>query len=294
VSRPGDLTTRLGVAAVGIPVVLGALVLDGWILGGLMALTALIGASEFYGMRRLSGERPFREIGALGAAAAVLIATGSPTVDAFAIPALGLLLGLYAASFAVALRLRWPGGSPIGAASTTVSGVLYVGVPLAFVPILRALPVTRGAGDPETILPAMGFILLPLLVTWANDSAAYFVGHAVGRNKLFPSLSPGKTWEGAVGGVAGSIAAAVTCAAWFLDELPVLTVTLEEAAVIGAVIGIVAQVGDLVESALKREAGVKDSGRVFPGHGGVLDRVDSLIWTFPFTWLMLELLGVIP
>ncbi len=293
-SRPGDLATRLGVAAIGIPIVLGALVVDGWVLGGLMAVTALIGAAEFYGMRRRSGERPFREIGAVGAGAAVLIATGAPTVDAFAIPALGLLLGLYAASFAVALHLRWPGGSPIGAASTTVSGVLYVGVPLAFVPILRALPETRGAGAPEELLAAMGFILLPLLVTWANDSAAYFVGHAVGRTKLFPSLSPGKTWEGAAGGLVGSIAAAMTCAVWFLDELPVLAVSPAEAALIGAVIGVVAQVGDLVESALKREAGVKDSGRVFPGHGGVLDRVDSLIWTFPFTWLMLELLGVIP
>jgi phosphatidate cytidylyltransferase len=294
VSRPRDLTTRLGVAVVGIPIVLGALVLDGWILGGLMALTALIGATEFYGLRRLSGEHPFRELGAGGAGGAVLIATGAPTVDAFAIPALGLLLGLYAASFAAALHLRWPGGSPIGAASTTVSGVLYVGVPLAFVPILRALPATRGGGVPEMIMPAMGFILLPLLVTWANDSAAYFVGHAVGRRKLFPSLSPGKTWEGAIGGVVGSIAAAVTCSIWFLDELPVLAVSPAEAALIGAVIGVVAQVGDLVESALKREAGVKDSGRVFPGHGGVLDRVDSLIWTFPFTWLMLEILGVIP
>lgn len=281
-------------AALGIPVVLGALVLDGWTLGVLMALMALIGAAEFYGMRRLTGERPFRELGALGAGGAVLIATAAPTVDAFAIPALGLLLGLYALSFAVALVLRWPGGSPIGAASTTVSGVLYVGVPLAFVPILRALPSTRGAGTPDEILPAMGFILLPLLVTWANDSAAYFVGHAFGRTKLSPTLSPGKTWEGAIGGVVGSVAAAVTCSVWFLDELPVLAVTPAEAALIGAVIGVVAQVGDLVESALKREAGVKDSGRVFPGHGGVLDRVDSLIWTFPFTWLMLQLLGVLP
>lgn len=293
-SRPGDLFARLGVAVLGIPVILGALVIDGWTLGGVMAIVALIGAAEFYTMRGLSGEQPFRAVGALGAAGAVLIATGAPTVDAFAIPALGLLLGLYALSFAVALPLRWPGGSPIGAASTTVSGVLYVGVPMAFVPILRGLPATRGGGVPDEILPAMGFILLPLLVTWANDSAAYFVGNAIGRTKLSPALSPGKTWEGAIGGLFGSVVAAFTCAIWFLDELPVLTVTPQQAALIGLVIGIVAQVGDLVESALKREAGVKDSGRLFPGHGGMLDRVDSLIWTFPFTWLMLEALGVLP
>jgi len=289
-----DLPRRLGVAILGIPVVLGALVLDGWTLGVMMAVVATVGAAEFYNMRRHAGERPFAQFGAVGAGAAVLVATAHPVVSDFATFALGLLLGMYAMSFAAALPLRWPGGSPIGAASTTVSGILYVGVPLAFVPILRGLPATRGAGTPEEIMPAMGFILLPLLVTWANDSAAYFSGNAFGRHRLSPTLSPGKTWEGAVGGVVGSVAAAVTCSFWFLGELPVLQVTPLQAALIGAVIGVVAQVGDIVESALKREAGVKDSGWVFPGHGGMLDRVDSLIWTFPFTWLMLELLGVLP
>jgi len=294
VSGLRDLPRRLGVAVVGIPVVLGALVLDGWILGGMMAIAAVVGASEFYNLRRHAGETPFVPLGAVGAGGAVLLATAYPLVDDFSTFALGLLLGMYAVSFAAALPLRWPGGSPIGSASTTVSGVLYVGVPLAFVPILRALPETRGAGAPEEVLPAMGFVLLPLLVTWANDSAAYFTGNAFGRHRLSPTLSPGKTWEGAVGGVAGAVAAAVTCAVWFLDELPILSVEPWEAAVIGGVIGVVAQVGDIVESALKREADVKDSGWVFPGHGGMLDRVDSLIWTFPFTWLMLQLLGVLP
>jgi len=289
-----DLPRRLGVAILGIPVVLGALVLGGWVLGVMMGITATIGAAEFYNMRRHAGEKPFAQLGALGAGGAVLLATAYPIVDDFSTFALGLLLGMYALSFAAALPLRWPGGSPIGAASTTVSGVLYVGVPLAFVPILRTLPETRGGGMPEEMMPAMGFILLPLLVTWANDSAAYFTGNALGKHRLSPTLSPGKTWEGAIGGVVGSVAAAVTCSIWFLDELPVLAVTPLQAALIGAVIGIVAQVGDLVESALKREAGVKDSGWVFPGHGGMLDRVDSLIWTFPFTWLMLEALGVLP
>lgn len=292
--RPGDLAARLAVAVVGIPVVLGALVVNGWILGVLMAVAAAIGALEFYAMRRLVGEEPFSLLGALGAAGAVLIAAGASTVAGFAIPALGLLLGMYAASFAFALRLRWPGGSPIGSASTTVSGVLYVGVPLAFVPILRGLPANRGAGTPEDILAAMGFVLLPLLVTWAGDSGAYFVGHAVGRTRLSPTLSPGKTWEGSAGGMVAAVAAAVTCSYWFLQDLPVLAVSPAQAAIVGAVIGVVSQVGDLVESALKREAGVKDSGKVFPGHGGMLDRVDSLIWTFPFTWLTLELLQVLP
>lgn len=289
-----DLPRRLGVVVLGMPVVLGSLVLGGWILGVVMAIVATIGAAEFYNLRRHAGEKPFAQLGALGAGGAVLLATAFPVVEDFSTFSMGLLLGMYALCFAAALPLRWPGGSPIGAASTTVSGILYVGVPLAFVPILRTLPETRGGGTPEEIMPAMGFVLLPLLVTWANDSAAYFTGNALGKHRLSPTLSPGKTWEGAIGGVVGSVAASVTATLWFLDELPSLVVTPLEAALIGAVIGIVAQVGDLVESALKREAGVKDSGWVFPGHGGMLDRVDSLIWTFPFTWLMLELLGVLP
>lgn len=224
----------------------------------------------------------------------MLLGSAHPTVDEFSTYALGLLLVMYALSLASALRLRWPGGSPIGAASTTVSGILYVGVPLAFVPILRRLPETRGGGTPDDVMAAMGFVLLPLLVTWANDSAAYFTGRALGRHRLAPALSPGKTREGALGGVVGAVAAAVVCSYWFLDALPVLSVTPGQAALIGAMIGIAAQVGDLAESAMKREADVKDSGKIFPGHGGMLDRVDSLIWTFPITWLMLELLGVLP
>lgn len=289
-----DLQRRLGVAVLGIPAVLGALILGGWVLGAAMAAAAAIGAVEFYKLRIYSGEKPFVALGALGAGGAVLLGSAHPTVDEFSTYALGLLLVMYALSLASALRLRWPGGSPIGAASTTVSGILYVGVPLAFVPILRRLPETRGGGTPDDVMAAMGFVLLPLLVTWANDSAAYFTGRALGRHRLAPALSPGKTREGALGGVVGAVAAAVVCSYWFLDALPVLSVTPGQAALIGAMIGIAAQVGDLAESAMKREADVKDSGKIFPGHGGMLDRVDSLIWTFPITWLMLELLGVLP
>ncbi|MDT8367718.1 MAG: phosphatidate cytidylyltransferase [Longimicrobiales bacterium] len=292
-SRPGDLVTRLGVVVLGIPVVLGALFLGGWVLGAMMATVAFVGALEFYKLRAMSGESPIAALGAPGAAAAVLLATAFPAVADFGGLALGLLLGLYAIGFVVALLLRWPADSPVGAASTTVSGVLYVGIPLAFVPILRSLPELRSDAIAEGVLPGMGFILLPLLVTWANDSAAYFTGHAFGRTRLAPSLSPGKTWEGAIGGLLGAAAAAVASSLWFLNEIPDLAVAPVQAALIGVGIGMAAQVGDLVESALKREAGAKDSGRVFPGHGGVLDRVDSLIWSFPFTWLMLEFVGVL-
>ncbi len=292
--RPGDLAARLGVAVIGVPIVLGSLVLSGWTLGIVMALTAGLGTREFYRIARHRGQTPFDALGILGSAASCLLATALPTVNGFAPPALGLLLGLYAASFALAIFRRWPDGSPMGSAATTISGVLYVGVPLAFVPILRALPETRGAGMPDEILSAMGFVLLPLLVTWAGDTAAYFVGHGVGRTKLAPAISPGKTLEGGVGGLVGAVAASMGITVWLLSDFTLIQISLVQAAWIGLVIGVVGQLGDLVESALKREAGVKDSGGIFPGHGGMLDRLDSLLWTFPVTWFLLEISGVLP
>jgi len=119
-------------------------------------------------------------------------------------------------------------------------------------------------------------IFFLFLVTWANDTAAYYVGTLLGRHPMAPVISPRKTWEGAVGGLLGSVAAAFACRAWFLDSL-----SLNETVWLGLMIGLAAPLGDLCESALKRSASVKDSGRFIPGHGGMLDRVDSLIFTTP-------------
>ena len=119
-------------------------------------------------------------------------------------------------------------------------------------------------------------IFFLFLVTWANDTAAYYVGTLLGRHPMAPVISPRKTWEGAVGGLLGSVAAAFACRAWFLDSL-----SLSETVGLGLMIGLAAPLGDLCESALKRSASVKDSGRLIPGHGGMLDRVDSLIFTTP-------------
>lgn len=119
-------------------------------------------------------------------------------------------------------------------------------------------------------------IFFLFLVTWANDTAAYYVGTLLGRHPLAPAISPKKTWEGAVGGLLGSVSAAFACRAWFMDSL-----SLNETAWLGLMIGLAAPLGDLCESALKRSASVKESGRIIPGHGGMLDRVDSLIFTTP-------------
>jgi phosphatidate cytidylyltransferase len=119
-------------------------------------------------------------------------------------------------------------------------------------------------------------IFFLFLVTWANDTGAYYVGTFWGRHPLAPRISPRKTWEGAIGGLLGSVLAALACQAWFLDSL-----STGEALGAGVLIGLAAPLGDLAESILKRSADVKDSGSILPGHGGLLDRIDSLIFTTP-------------
>lgn len=284
---------RLAVALVGIPVIFGGLWAGGWIMGGLVGLAAFLGAREFYALARLRGDLPFGFLGAVAAAGMVLAATATPSFVVFAPRALLILLILTAAVLALSIFLRWPGGSPLGALSSTVAGVLYVGVPLAFIPLLRALPDAVPGVPSQGFFAPMAFVLLPLLTTWAGDTAAYFVGHAVGRRKLAPAISPGKTVEGSLGGVVGAVGGAMLVAHLWLTEIPILTVSLSMAALLGVILAVGTQLGDLVESALKREAGVKDSGRLLPGHGGMLDRLDALLWAFPITWIVLALIWAV-
>lgn len=126
-------------------------------------------------------------------------------------------------------------------------------------------------------------LLAVLVLVWVADSAAYFVGRAFGRRKLAPSISPGKTWEGAAGGVVGALAYAIICATLIEGRswVPYLAAA--------ALLAVFSIVGDLFESAAKRQAGVKDSGTLLPGHGGILDRIDSAVSTLPLAALLLPL-----
>jgi phosphatidate cytidylyltransferase len=163
--------------------------------------------------------------------------------------------------------------------SSTVLGALLLGGTLSYAVFLRYLPVP-GAGAEEPRLVGAALVAFPLLLTWTSDSGAYFGGRAFGRRKLMPSVSPGKTVAGAVAGVFCSVAAGALLG-WLLFGRLAPGLGIVEAAIGGALISVVAQVGDLAESLLKREAKVKDSGTLFPGHGGLLDRVDSLLFAIP-------------
>lgn len=289
--KPGELSRRVAVAILGIPAILAALYFGGWVLGGMFALFAAVGASEFYRMVEARGGRPYAAIGVPLAAAVVLLATATPRFDEVAGPILALLLFSGLLLLGQSVWRRWPEGHPLDDTASTLLGVLYTGGALAFVPLLRALPDSLGVTtDPWR---ASAFVLLPLLTTWAGDSAAYFVGNAIGRTRLAPHASPGKTVEGALAGLVGSVVAAALVALWGPAQFGSAALTIPTALAVGAVLGAGAQVGDLAESVLKRDAGVKDSGSLLPGHGGALDRLDSLLFAFPLAWLLLGVPGVL-
>lgn len=289
--KPGELPRRVAVAVVGIPLVLGALYAGGWVLGALIAAAAALGAREFFDLARARGAQPYGLAGVVGSAGLVLLATAAPRLQEAAAPMLAGLVSLGLVLFGLSIWRRWPEGRPLADTATTLAGVLYTGGALAFVPFLRALPETLGVEtDPWR---ASAFVLLPLLTTWVGDSAAFFVGNAVGRTKLAPHASPGKTVEGGVAGLAGAVLAGGLVAWWGPAGFGPAALGVPAAMVVGGLLGAGAQVGDLAESVLKREAGVKDSGALLPGHGGALDRLDALLFAFPLAWVLLNLPGVL-
>jgi phosphatidate cytidylyltransferase len=230
-----------------------------------VAIGILLAQYEYY---RFHFPVPYSPSMGLGLALGLLVTAG------FAVP--GLLTEPATITFIVAAILL----SHVLAGRELKSGLLDTAV-IAFgifyvAWLLGHLILIRQFADGSFLI----FFLF--LVTWANDTAAYYVGTFLGRHQMAPRISPKKTWEGAVGGLLGSVAAAFACRAWFLDSL-----SAADAAALGLLAGIAAPLGDLCESMLKRSAGVKDSGGIIPGHGGLLDRVDSLIFTTPVLYYYL-------
>ena len=258
-----------------VAVFVGAVLGSQWSFGALLLLILVGGQTEFYKLARETGLSPQRWMGL--AVGVLLFALNFIVFRQFsrsvtdeaggAVLYLLLYIGLLLPTLFVCELFR---------RSATLLGVLYVAVPLS---LLLYVPVLAGDGvwRPETVL-------CYIFIIWANDVFAYLVGMTFGRHRLCERLSPKKSWEGFFGGLAGAVATGLA-AAYALDANYWVWGGL---ALVASLSGVA---GDLVESMFKREAGVKDSGQVIPGHGGVLDRFDALLLSAPYVFLYLLLVG---
>ena len=253
--------SRILISAAGIPLVLWLVYLGGWPLFGLALFAALLALHELYWMTRTL--RPVVLAGYLGAIGALLGAELGGADWALA--------GLFAT---LALAFVFKGAVSAASVGVTLLGVAWVAIGLAYVLLLRDI-------DEHGVLA----VYTVILAVWAGDAAAYFIGLLFGRHKLAPTVSPGKTWEGLAAGTLAAIG--VTFIALYKQGF----LSIPESLVLGAVIAIVAPLGDLFESALKRDADVKDSGRLLGGHGGILDRLDALLFAWAAAYYVVAAFG---
>lgn len=277
------MKTRILTALVALPVLIASIVLPSYFPRQswanlffiiLAALAIIAGLYEFYLLSKKLELKADAQIGYLGAAAlfiSFLFDAPSKFPDLLL---LTIVLFIIAVLATQTFRFQADFSKMLAGVSVTILGVLYVAFLGGFLAAMRV-----GFGD--SIVQNLSTKLLGFffLVIMGSDVGAYFAGRALGKHKLAPKISPGKTWEGAVGGILASMAFAALATVWFFPELP-YRVSLPLAIVMAAV-GIF---GDLAESALKRGAGAKDAANILPGHGGLLDRLDSLLFNAPILY----------
>lgn len=261
-----NLGRRVASAIVGVPLVLLAIWLGhGWFLAGMVVL-AVLSVAEF---QRMAGLRLRSPLGVLSLALAGVFMANAWQGGGYTLPVL-----------TVALLLSLPLGLAQGRASMGLPWALSLVSLLYPAWLLGYFLLLRGASQGRE------WVLLAVLATFAVDTVAYFVGRAWGRHKMVPSISPGKSWEGTVAGlVAGTVAVLILARLLRLEVAPAPALGL------GLALGVAAVVGDLAESGLKRSFQVKDAGRIIPGHGGLLDRLDSLLFTIVVVYYYRAWLG---
>lgn len=308
-----NLTLRILTAIVAIPIIL-ILCIAGKIWFFLfVALVSAVTLSEFYSLARAKGARPMTGAGifcgllinlsfyhARLQPAAVRLAESAGIAIPFPSQAQLLLIILILVVACLSLiELFRNEGSPVLNLSVTLFGLMYISlffgtligirelfVPLDF-PMLRFFGGASSIADPDAIDRVYrwgGYTVITVFaMIWICDSAAFHVGSAIGRHKLFPRVSPNKSWEGAAAGFLSAIACAIAAKHLVLEYL-----TTGSAVVLGTLVGVFGQLGDLIESLLKRDAGIKDSSTLIPGHGGAFDRFDSLLLVAPLVYLYLD------
>lgn len=266
-------------ALVGIPLVL-LIILSGhpWFTT-VTLVVALVGLFEFYGLYTAVGNKPFRLVGTIWVAIIIL----GPQVTS--LPVIIIFLLTLITAFTLSLFINFSKGSFVNSRATprkckrflvdffhTTTGVIYLGIPLSLLTSLR-----YGAEGLE-------WVVLIILGVFMTDTTSLFVGKLIGRHRMAPRISPHKTWEGAIGGLLLGISFTIPLTLWLEVSNNPLWIVL-----FSIVLAISAQIGDLLESILKRSAGVKDTGSVIPGHGGMLDRLDSIVFATVVVYPLIRL-----
>jgi phosphatidate cytidylyltransferase len=289
--------TRVATALVLIPLVIAIVLLTPtWVVAASTAAVTILALREYFALGDAIGQRAYRVWTSFCALILIFfqlieaVGTGMRDGGSILIPNVAidphthsLLLGRFSPIHAlflfvlgvtcITLWTKRPLVETLPAAGISSSGLLLVAFPLSFAVRLHGMTYSGPL-----------FLLFALAITWAADTTAYFVGRAIGKHPLAPHISPKKTWEGSAGSMIGSLLVAYGFSYWI--KIPLMHLLIM--AVLGNIAG---QMGDLLESAYKRSAGVKDSGGLLPGHGGVLDRIDALILCFPVIWYYLVLVN---
>ncbi len=259
-----SLVSRLLVAAVLLPAVIGVVYLGGWWLFALGFVGGLIALHELYAMGK--DLRPLVLAGYVGFGLALL----GLELGGFEWMVAGILATLVVSFVLYGLSdIRTSATTSFG---VTLLGVVWIGAGIGFLLLVRAWP-------------EHGFwaLMAVLFTIFASDTAAYFTGRAFGRHKMSPSISPGKTWEGLAGGLVAAVITSFLVLYKDRDEF----LSIPEMLLFGFVVAVAGVLGDLFESSVKRDLGVKDSGRLLGGHGGMLDRLDALLWAGPTAYFVI-------
>lgn len=267
----GNTSTRVIVSIIAIPLIIG-----GSLVGGIPFLIftlgiALISFWEFSEMVKKKEAYPNFVLGSL-VIVSIILNVYFKFLEFY-------VLFLFASIIILISELFRNKASAIINVAVTFLGILYLGLFSSSILLIREI-----FSESELLYSEGGYLIISIMIAiWICDSAAFFIGSAFGKHKLFPRVSPNKSWEGAIAGFVFAIVSMIAAKAIFLDIL-----TLTDSIIIGTIVGTVGQIGDLVESLVKRDAGVKDSSAIIPGHGGIFDRFDSLLFTAPVVYIYLH------
>ncbi|HUQ18697.1 MAG TPA: phosphatidate cytidylyltransferase [Gemmatimonadaceae bacterium] len=273
-----ELTRRVIFSVIAAPVTVALVYFGNWVLTAFLGAIAATAAWEAFRMARAGGANPMARSGIVLAALIPLVVHAhylgifTLSIPAGAVVFLGLLASV--------LWLRAVADRPFVAVAITVFGILYAAM-ITFIYPLRYHPYAIGAGAGTAL------VMFPVLAVWGTDTGAYAFGRLFGKHKLMPQVSPKKTIEGAIGGMFVTVITCWLYTKWVLQPFAHLTLSLQGVVLFAIAISVAAQIGDLVESLFKRDSGVKDSSALVPGHGGILDRIDSQLFALPVAYLII-------